>query len=125
MKRLLVFLMFLLAAGFAFAQSSQTEQPQAPQEPSAVATDTMKSDTPSLSGTVESIDMDTKTITVRDESGKTMKYTFNTATTFSRHDQPFTVTELKTGDKVTYIVNDGGVISTLTIDEDETNPPQK
>ena len=105
---LLVFL-FLFAAGFSFAQSTSPDSSQVSQ-PSAA------SQKVEISGTIDKIDLDGKSITIKDEAGNTTKvYTFTDATVFTKDDAPFTVDTLKVGDRVMVETDAANSIVTLKI----------
>lgn len=69
-----------------------------------------------VSGLVEKIDLQKKTITLKDAvSNKSKEFTFDAATLFSKGTAPTTANDLKKGDKVAVEVNAQSMISSVRI----------
>jgi cell envelope opacity-associated protein A len=119
--RKLFFCLIVITAFSAFALA-QTNEPYQPANPSATSPD-MKSAPAAAStrGTVESVDLTGKSLTIRDEStSKTKVYTFSDMTTFSKMDKPLNPTDLKKGDHVTFSANDSGQLTSLNVESKES-----
>lgn len=129
MRKLFLCVLFIAAcSGLLLAQSAQSDQPDQAQATSSTTTTTTTTMAPGspLNGTVVSVDSKGNSITIMDPSTqKTTVYTFNKKTTFSRDNKPFVVSDLKQGDKVTFVSSDGTILSTVTIEPDSSTPPQK
>ena len=132
MSKLLLFVMvaFLACAGMVLAQTDQTSQPPTSSPNSSDKNIQMNS--PSMNGTIQSVDSAKKTITVRDANGTTTKvYTYADSTSFKKGDSTITVTDLKPGDKITFVANDQNSLSSVTIESANgsstttTVPPQQ
>lgn len=132
MSKLLLFVMvgFLACAGMVLAQTDQTSQPPT-STPSSSDTQ-VQVNSPSLNGTIQSVDSAKKTITVRDANGNTTKvYTYADSTSFKKGDNTITVTDLKPGDHITFVANDQNGLSSVTIESADgsstttTVPPQQ
>ena len=135
MSKLMLFVMvaFLACAGMVLAQTDQTSQPPTSSPSTSSPNDTkVQVNSPSMNGTIQSIDSAKKTITVRDANGNTTKvFTYADSTTFKKGDNTITVTDLKPGDHITFVANDSNGLSSVTIESADgsssttTVPPQQ
>ena len=118
LKRSILFMLvaiFAFSVGYAAAQSSSTSDQNAQQSPA------MK--TQQFSGVVEKINMEKKTITLKDSVTKENKdYTFSDATSFTKGTESATATSLKKGDRVMLEVDAQNKVSTVRITPKTQNP---
>jgi Cu/Ag efflux protein CusF len=135
MSKLMLFVMvaFLACAGMVLAQTDQTSQPPTSSPSTSSPNDTnVQVNTPSMNGTIQSVDSAKKTITIRDANGNTTKvYTYADSTSFKKGDSTITITDLKPGDQITFVSNDQNDLSSVTIESPNgsssttTVPPQQ
>jgi Cu/Ag efflux protein CusF len=105
---MLLFGAFVCYAG-AQNQPAQPTDPSQDQYQQAPATDVQK--TTPVKGMIDKIDLEKKTITLKDETTKESKvYTFNDTTTFSKKDKVMKAEDLKKGDKVLFDVDPQNMI---------------
>jgi hypothetical protein len=126
MKKILFLFLVMACAGMVWAQSSQTDQPQATTSSSTTTTTTVTTASP-LSGTIMAVDVKGNSITIMDPAtNKATVYTVSKKTTFSRDKKTIKVTELKEGDTVSFVSGDGKTVTSVVISAPEVqNPPQQ
>jgi hypothetical protein len=114
---------FALSIGYVAAQGysqpdQNTQQPQQQQSPNPA----MKNQ--QISGVVEKINLDKRTITLKDAvSNEKKDYEFSDATLFSKGTEASTSKDLKKGDKVVLEVDSQNMVATVRITP-ETQTPQ-
>jgi Cu/Ag efflux protein CusF len=109
---------FAASVGFAIAQDYPPQDQPAQQENPSMG------QTQHISGVVDKIDLEKKTISIKDSvTNESKEYTFNTATLFSRGTKSVTVDDLKKGDKVSLEVDAQKMVNTVRITP-ETQKPQ-
>lgn len=120
---LLFFLIFAVCVGYVAAQDYQPEN-QPAQEPkqSTELTGQMQN----ITGIVDKVDLEKKTITVKDAVTHEKKaFTFDTATSFSKENQPVTAGDLKKGDRVSLAVDPQNMVTTIKVEAKESTSPEK
>jgi Cu/Ag efflux protein CusF len=112
-----LFLVAIFAfSGYVAAQSYTTPDPAAEQSPA------MK--VQQFSGVVEKVNMDKKTITIKDAATSEKKdFTFSDSTLFSKGTESATASALKKGDKVVLEVDSKNTLAAVRITPE--TPPQK
>jgi hypothetical protein len=120
MKKLALFaILGLFVAAFAFAQSEETTT--ATQQPST-SEKTIVTKDGEIIGTIEKVDVPTKTFVVKVDKDGTMTtktYTFNEQTTFGTPEKVLKVEELKTGDVIVLQSDPKNVVTSVRIKEIE------
>ena len=111
---------FALSVGYVAAQSSdQGAQQQQQQQQQSPAMNNQQ-----ISGVVEKINMEKRTITVKDAvTNQSKDYDFSDATLFSKGAESASDKDLKKGDKVVLEVDNQNMVATVRITP-ETHTPQ-
>jgi len=130
---LFAFLFLFACLGYALAQSQEhppQEQQQPPQQPLAneQAQPQQAGQPQKLTGEIQKIDLEKKTITIKDEISRTTQdVDFNEATTFSKDAKPLTIGDLKKGDKVSLEVDSQNIATKVEIGvvPESVPPPQQ
>lgn len=123
---LLLFLLIFGAFSYLAAQN-QPDQPTSPsqQEPyqQDPATDVQK--TTEIKGTIDEIDLEKKTIAIKDEVTKESKeYTFNDSTSFSKEEKVMKAKDFQKGDKVLLHVDSQNMVVKVIWEPAESTPPK-
>jgi Cu/Ag efflux protein CusF len=122
-----VFLFAFVGYGLAQSQSHPPQERQFPQEQPLVQEKTpdLDKDVPEkLTGEIQNINLEKKTITIKDEkSHETQDVDFNDTTTFSKDAKSVTINDLKKGDKVSLEVDSQNLVTKVEIGSPETVPP--
>ena len=114
---LMVALLLVVGFSYAIAEPGSTYQRQESQKEEGT-----KPQTKAVIGTIVSIDMEAKKITIKDEvSGENDEYSFNDSTTFHEKDTTSSIDKVKTGDRVSLeIMSDDNLI--VRLDNPSTVP---
>jgi len=114
---------FAFSIGYVAAQDATPDQnAQQPQQQQQQANPNMNSQ--QISGVVEKINMEKRTITVKDAvTNQSKDYDFGDATLFSKGTSASTAKDLKKGDKVVLEVDSQNMVATVRITP-ETHTPQ-
>ena len=114
---------FAFSIGYVAAQDATPDQnAQQPQQQQQQANPNMNSQ--QISGVVEKINMEKRTITVKDAvTNQSKDYDFGDATLFSKGTSASTAKDLKKGDKVMLEVDSQNMVATVRITP-ETHTPQ-
>ena len=132
MKRitLFAFLFFFACLGYAVAQSQShppqerqfpQEQPLVKEEPTP---DQEQTGPQTLKGEIQTINLEKKTITIKDDiSHTTQDVDFNDSTTFSKDAKAITIGDLKKGDKISLDVDSQNIATKVEIAVPESVPP--
>jgi Cu/Ag efflux protein CusF len=103
-----------LSTGYLAAQYSQ---------PTPTDQQNTAMNTQQLSGVVEKVNLEKKTITVKDAvTNKKTDYSFSDSTMFSKGTESATASSLKKGDKVAFEVDSSNLITTVRITPETENP---
>jgi Cu/Ag efflux protein CusF len=123
------FLFLFACLGYAVAQSQShpPEERQFPQEQPLVKETPDQEQTghpQKLSGEIQNINLEKKTITIRDETSHTIQdVDFNDSTTFSKDAKSLAIGDLKKGDKVSLEVDSQNIATKVEIAVPESVPP--
>jgi Cu/Ag efflux protein CusF len=126
---LFAFLFLIACLGYAVAQSQShpPQERQFPQEQPLVKETPEPEQTgqpQKLSGEIQNINLEKKTITIRDETSHTIQdVDFNDSTTFSKDAKSLAIGELKKGDKVSLEVDSQNIATKVEIAVPESVPP--
>lgn len=118
---LLFFLIFAVCIGYVAAQDYQPEnQPAQQPKESTELTGQMQN----ITGIVDKVDLEKKTITVKDAVTHEKKsFDFDTATSFSKENQPLTAGDLKKGDRASLAIDAQNMVTTIKVES--TNPEKE
>lgn len=125
---LFAFLFLFACFGYALAQS-QAHPPQErqfpQQQPLVDEQKTPEQTVPQkMTGEIQAINLEKKTITIKDDTSHTAQdVDFNDTTTFSKDAKPITINDLKKGDKVSLEVDSQNLVTKVEIGSPETVPP--
>jgi Cu/Ag efflux protein CusF len=123
------FLFMFACLGFAMAQtpSHPPEERQFPQNQPILdqkAPDEEQTVPQKITGEIQNINLEKKTITIKDETSRTTQdVDFNDTTTFSRDGKAITINDLKKGDKVSLQVDVQNIVTKVEIPAAESVPP--
>ncbi len=128
---LFAFLFLFACLGYAVAQSQShpPKERQFPQEqPLVKEQQTPEQDQAGqpqkLSGEIQNINLEKKTITIKDDTSHTIQdVDFNDSTTFSKETKAITLGDLKKGDKVSLEVDSQNIATKVEIAVPESVPP--
>ena len=126
---LFAFLFLFACLGYALAQSQAhpPQERQFPQEQPLVkeqAEPEQAGQPQKLTGEIQNIDLEKKTITIKDETSRpTQDVDFNDATAFSRDAKSITIGDLKKGDRVSLEVDSQNIATKVEIAVPEAVPP--
>ena len=124
---LFAFLFLFASLGFVLAQS-QAHPPQErqfpPEQPLVDQQDKPEQAPQKMTGEIQNINVEKKTITIKDDtSHSTQDVDFNDTTTFSKDAKAITINDLKKGDKVSLLVDGQNLATKVEIAVPETVPP--
>jgi Cu/Ag efflux protein CusF len=124
---LFAFLFLFGCLGYVLAQSAAhpPEERQFPKEQPLVDEQNVPEQTPQkMTGEIQAINLEKKTITIKDDSSHTTQdVDFNDTTTFSKDAKSITINDLKKGDKVSLLVDGKNVVTKVELATSETVPP--
>jgi Cu/Ag efflux protein CusF len=131
MRKITLFALLLLFAclGYAVAQSQShppKERQFPPQQPlvNEETPDQEQMGPQKLTGEIQNINLEKKTISIRDEISHTVQdVDFNDSTTFSKDAKAMTIGDLKKGDKVSLEVDSQNIVTKVEIVIPESVPP--
>lgn len=116
MKKITFLILVAIFAFSGYVAAQATPDPAAEQSPAMKAQQ--------FSGVVEKVNMDKKTITIKDAATSEKKdFTFNDSTLFSKGTESAVAADLKKGDKVVLEVGSQNTITAVRITPE--TPPQK
>jgi Cu/Ag efflux protein CusF len=124
---LFAFLFLFASLGFVLAQSPAhppQERQFPPEQPLLDQEDKPEQAPQKMSGEIQNINLEKKTITIKDNtSHSTQDVDFNDTTTFSKDAKAITINDLKKGDKVSLLVDGQNLATKIEISNPETVPP--
>ena len=126
---LFAFLFLFACLGYAVAQtpSHPPDERQFPQKQPLVSQQTPDQEQTGqqkLAGEIQDINLEKKTITIKDEQSRTTQdVDFNDSTTFSKDSKTVAIGDLKKGDKVSLYVDSQNVATKVEIAVPESVPP--
>lgn len=126
---LFAFVFLFACLGYAIAQSPShppEERQFPPKEPivDQKLPDEQQTGQQTLTGEIQNIDLEKKTITIKDEkSHTTQDVDFNDTTTFSKESKTIAIGDLQKGDKVSLNVDSQNVATKVEIAVPESVPP--
>jgi Cu/Ag efflux protein CusF len=125
---LFAFLFLFACLGYVLAQSQAhppqerqypQEQPLVDQEKTAEQAVPLK-----MTGEIQNINLEKKTITIKDDASHTTQdVDFNDTTTFSKDAKAITINDLKKGDKVSLEVDSQNLVTKVEMAAPEAVPP--
>ena len=127
LRNLLLFLALFMLAGFTYAvaEPGSTYQPQESETKEPKDPDEKQVQTRSVVGTIVSVDMEEKKITIKDEvTDENQEFSFNDSTSFHQEQTQVTVDKMKTGDRVSLEVDSQGN-RIVRMDNPSTVPPEE
>jgi len=124
---LFAFVFLFVGLGYAMAQSPShpPKERQFPQEQPLVDQQQTPEQAPQkMTGEIQNINLEKKTITIKDDTSHTTQdVDFNDTTTFSKDAKSITINDLKKGDKVSLLVDSQNVLTKVEIVAPESVPP--
>jgi Cu/Ag efflux protein CusF len=126
---LFAFLFLFACLGYVLAQSQAhpPQERQFPQEQPLVDQQDQPQQTgdhQKMTGEIQNINLEKKTITIKDETSHTTQdVDFNDTTTFFKDAKAITINDLKKGDKVSLEVDAQNLVTKVEISAPETVPP--
>jgi hypothetical protein len=125
MKKLLFVLLGIFLASFVVAQTQQPpqQQPGAYPEQQPTAAESKQMSGSKFIGTVDTVDLTGKTITVKmEKTGETRTFTFDDKTKWDAKDKMFKVDNLKSGDHVTIEADAANLATKIKVKEGTPQP---
>jgi Cu/Ag efflux protein CusF len=124
---LFAFLFLFAGLGYVLAQSAAhpPQERQFPQQQPLVDEQKTPDQAPQkMTGEIQAINLEKKTITIKDDTSHTTQdVDFNDTTTFSKDAKSITINDLKKGDKVSLVVDGQNVVTKIELATSETVPP--